>query len=169
MNSLTIDTVSNLGGFHKVDVLNNKLLQISNIEAGIESGSSTYYGYHKLNSIPFTHDNFNVIKKSKQGSTGGICWHPSELYFYVSYLNGEGTGLYRIDVNSLNSIQLIDYCKKRYEAISVSSDGQYLIGERIDSYLEKDAEGNITGTIMERSSIYLIDLQTLEETKIDLE
>jgi hypothetical protein len=164
MTSLVVDTVSNMGGFHKIDVLNNKLLQISNVE----SGGSTFYGYHLLNSPPFTYDNFNVIKKSEHGSTGGICWHPSKLHFYVTYINGESSGLYRIDVNSLNTELLMKYCRKRYESISASSDGKYLGGERIDSYLEKDENGNITGKIMESSSIYLIDLQTLEETKIEL-
>ena len=64
----------------------------------------------------------------------------------------------------------MDFCDtKRYETISCSADGKKLIGERVDSYLVKDNEGNATGRIMENSSIYLIDLETLEETKINLD
>lgn len=95
----------------------------------------------------------------------GLCWSHDEKYVYVSIYE---RGLYRVDVNSLNTVLLMEYCKKRYESLSASADGKYLIGERIDSYLETDEYDNITGTIMESSSIYLIDLQTMEETKIDL-
>ena len=58
---------------------------------------------------------------------------------------------------------------KRYTKISCSPDGTRLIGERIDSYLEKNSNGSPTGKIIENSNIYLIDLQTLKETKINLE
>lgn len=100
-------------------------------------------------------------------SPTGLCWSADENYVYVSiYANG----LYKVNVNTSNTELLIPYChSKRYELISASADGKYLIGERVNSYLEKDANGNLTGTIMEKSSIYLIDLQTLEEIKINLD
>ena len=75
-----------------------------------------------------------------------------------------------MNINNGSYTKLISFCdSKRYKSISCSPDGLKLIGERIDSYLKKDLNGNPTGQIIEKSSIYLIDLQTLKETKINLE
>jgi len=168
-HTLNEDTVSNLSGFHNIDVLNDKLLHISNIESGGFNGHPTFYGYHILSSPPFTYNNFNVIGNAKNSATSGISWHPSGLYFYVTHSNGDGRGLYRINLNG-GMAQLIKHCdNKRYSIVSCSSDGKNVIAERVSSFLEFDNDNNATGKIIEKSSIYLIDLLTLQETKIDLE
>lgn len=167
MDDEYIDTLLSPLDSHSGSSLYNEISSSNNLLSLTRINNNPHLAIASLNEEPFT---FTSISKIEQQfgfpSPSGLCWSNDGKYVFVSIRGG---GLYKIDVNSLNTVKLMDYCKKRYGAISASSDGQYLIGERIDSYLEKDAEGNITGTIMERSSIYLIDLQTLEETKIDLE
>jgi hypothetical protein len=167
-NILVTDTVSDIGGFHNVDVLNGKLLNIRNLESGGFNGNPTYYGYHILNSPPFTQHNFIVIGNSF-GATSGITWHPSGSFFYVSHSGGNGRGLHKISLNGVSK-PLIKHCdNKRYSIISCSPDGKNLIAERVDSFLEYNNENEPTGKIIEKSSIWLIDTETLKETKINLE
>ena len=65
---------------------------------------------------------------------------------------------------------LIEFCdSKSYGNISCSSDGQTLLTSRTDSYKKKDSLGNPIHPIHVKASIYLIDLNTLVETKINLE
>jgi hypothetical protein len=65
---------------------------------------------------------------------------------------------------------LMGFCDtKRYKGISCTLDGKKLVAERIDSYLVRDSNGNPTGQVVENSSIYLINFETMEVTKINLE
>lgn len=86
---------------------------------------------------------------------------------YVSFYSN---GLYKLNTKNGKLTLLIPFCNsKRYETISCSADGKFLIGERVDSRLELNTDGQPTGAIIEKSSIYLIDLGTLQETKIELD
>jgi hypothetical protein len=86
---------------------------------------------------------------------------------YVTFYN---IGLYKLNTNNCQLTLLIPFChSKRYETISCSADGKFLIGERVDSRLALNSNGRPTGRIIEKSSIYLIDLITLKETKIELD
>lgn len=161
INSLIQDTVSDFWGANSSGLQNNLIIKKINMDG------SAFYGYFDLKNSPLTQNDFKPVS-NLSGSTGGITWGSSGQFFYVTHLNGIDGGLYRIDLNG-NVKCLIKHCDtKRYESISASSDGKYLIGERIDSYLQLNEESNPTGEIVENSSIYLINLQTLEETKIDL-
>ncbi|WP_159038579.1 TolB-like translocation protein [Brumimicrobium mesophilum] len=96
----------------------------------------------------------------------GTSWSTNNSDIYMSFYV---KGLYKMNSSSGTKKLLIPFChSKRYETISTSADGKYLIGERIDSRQKLDGQKKTTGEIVEKSSIYLIDLQTLEETKIDL-
>lgn len=87
-----------------------------------------------------------------------------------SYAAIRNQGLFEIDNQTGAKIKIIDFCwDLRYGKISMSPDGRFLIGERVDSYLHLTENGNPTGRIVENSSIYLINLETLEETKINIE
>lgn len=127
-------------------------------------GNQNHIGFTNLNSPNFVSlvslDNLNLV------GLEGLCWsNNSQTAYFTIYKNG----LYKLNVNNGTYTKLISFCdSKRYKSISCSSDGKKLIGERIDSYLVKDGDGNPTGQIMEKSHIYIIDLETLKETKINL-
>jgi len=128
-------------------------------------GNQNHIGITNLNNPSFVSllnlDNSNLV------GLEGLCWsNNSQTAYFTIYKNG----LYKLNINNGSYTKLIEFCdSKRYKSISCSSDGKKLIGERVDSYLVKDGEGNPTGQIMENSSIYIIDLETLQETKINLE
>ena len=92
----------------------------------------------------------------------GLTWSTTnETAYFTVYHDG----LYKINVNSGEYTKIMEFCDtKRYEAISCSPDGTQLIGERVDRSLF----GNL-GEILEIYSIYSINLQTLEETKINID
>lgn len=97
----------------------------------------------------------------------GLCWSYDNQNIFFSVYN---SGLYIANINTKQKNKLITFCdNKKYGAISASNDGKYLIAERIDRRLEYTSDGQPTGKIIEQSSIYLIDLQTLEETKVNLD
>lgn len=79
-------------------------------------------------------------------------------------------GIFEIDNLSGAITKIIDFCwDKKYHKISISPDGRFLVSERVDSYLDLTENGNPTGRIVRNSNIYLINLETLEETKINIE
>lgn len=79
-------------------------------------------------------------------------------------------GLFKINTLTGKKERLICVCQSKfYNKISCSPDGKYLITERVDSQLEKDTIGNLTGKIIQSSTICLIDLVTLNESKLNLE
>jgi hypothetical protein len=153
---------SNFGYAAHNDIsIDNKLLSETNIN------NKAHIGYTNLNPI-----SFNSLINIQQNipsliNLEGLCWSNNSQIAYFTIYN---VGLFKIDVANGSYTKLMEFCNsKRYGDISCSSDGTKLIGERVDSYLEKNNEGNPTGKIIENSSIYLIDLQTLAETKINLE
>jgi hypothetical protein len=162
LNHHTHDTVDHNWGVNISDLRNNLILHKRNIN-GIP-----YYGYFDLaNSLP-TQNSFYPIS-NLIGATSGISWHPSGLFFYITHSNGYGRGLYRI--NLYGDVEpLVEHCdSKRYSIIHCSSDGKKLIAERVDSFLEYNNESNPTGKIIQKSSIWLIDTQTLKEEKINID
>lgn len=110
-----------------------------------------------------------LIDLEDQGLIGltSLTWGiDSQIAYFTIY----GNGLYKLNTLTGNYTKLIQFCdSKRYEKISCSVDGEKMIAERVDSYLVKNYEGKPSGEIIEKSTIYLIDLETLEETKINLE
>jgi len=169
-NASVPDTLSKNGdaynGYLRYNAVsqNNKLLSLVfiNNEAHLATASP--------NEEPFSFSSITSMNQAfDHPSVSGLCWSSDEEYVYAT-VGGKKKGLYQLSVNNSNIELLIPFCDtKRYESISASSDGKYLIGERIDSYLQLDEQSNPTGAIIQNSSIYLIDLHTLEETKIELE
>lgn len=168
-SSFVVDSVSQLGAFYYVDVYNDKALQIISADPNSPSGGQGYYGYHNLNAPPFTSNNFNTIGVSATSSMEGICWHTSGQKFFVSHGGANVSGVYSVTLDGIASRFLINCDTKRHTTISCSQDGKKLIAERIDSSLELDQNNNPTGKIIQKSTIWLIDLETALETKIDLE
>jgi Tol biopolymer transport system component len=156
------DTISEDWGANVSDLHTNLLLHKKNLN------TNPVYGYFNIDSSPLLHSDFNPICNFV-GGTSGISWHPSGVYFFVTHSNGEGRGLYKIDINGQIS-PLIKHCdSKRYSIISCSKDGKKLIAERVESFLERDSDNNPTGKVIQKSSIWLIDTETLMETRINLE
>lgn len=98
------------------------------------------------------------------GGTPDYCWSRNEqgvLYFSVTS-NGIMGGLYKLDLKNESLTRLIEYCtSKTYYNISVSSNDEFIIADRGDY-------DNYNNDKTLNYSIYKIDLNTLEETKINL-
>lgn len=172
LDSLVPDTLSESGdlynGYLRYNAIssNNKLLSLVHIN----NSSSPYLATASLDeeSLSFT-SIVNMNQAFDYPSVSGLCWSNNHEYVYVSIGYPDG-GLYKIGVDNSSVDLLIPFCDtKRYESISASSDGKYLVGERIDSHLKLDSSSNPTNEIIENSSIYLINLNTLEEIKVNLE
>lgn len=152
LNQIKPDSVGTPFGIS--DVLNQKWLHASN----------PYFGYHELNGEkPYTKDNFiHLANYEIPFGLTGLCWSNENSVFYYTSIKD---GLYKVIPQSGQKIKLIQFCdSKRYETISCSSDGRYLVAERVDSTPDHD---NIL--IHEQYKIYLIDLQTLTQTELVLD
>ena len=97
----------------------------------------------------------------------GMCWSADGNKIYVSiYQNG----LFEINAETGVFKKIMKYCWDReYSNISSSPDGKYLIGELVEKYYRLNDDGEAYGDIATNSSLYLIDLATMEETKVNLE
>lgn len=166
----TIDTIMRDGdknngytGYSDVSI-GNKLLTNTYI------GNESHLAYSEISSISFT-PIFNISQEFSTDFIRCLTWSEnSNTAYFTVFNNSETDGLFKLNVLTTEYTRLLPFCNsKRYIQISVSPDGTKLIGERIDSYLAKGTGGNPTGQIIENSSIYIIDLQTLKETKINLE
>lgn len=161
LNENQSDTIA-FNGFQSTDILNNKILLTRNIEPAGYYGAPSYFGYYDLDTYSaFTIDNFiPFIKVNVPYVVQGICWsNTNSAFFYTSNKDG----LYMVNSQTGQPYNLIPFCdSKRYETISCSSDGKYLVAERVDSSIE-------SGKIIEKRKIYLIDLVTLKEIEVNLE
>jgi hypothetical protein len=129
-----------------------------------------YYGYFNSHVTPFTLDNFHKIGVCNLAAMEGICWHPSGLKFYVSHTySGKNSGLYSVSMSGVATRIKKNCDTRRHTLISCSSDGKRLIAERVDSEVERAHDGNPTGNIILTSSIWLINTETWEETKVALD
>lgn len=120
------------------------------------------WGYYDLSSsLQLTLGNFEFVL-DLFGTTSGLCFDNTGLNVYISYYND---GLYKLNISTKQYNKLIAYCdSKSYGTISCSSDGRYLVGERINSTVNHDK-----GVIYQNYKINLIDLATLNETELLLE
>ncbi|WP_123776132.1 hypothetical protein [Brumimicrobium aurantiacum] len=170
INQLINDTVGFSTTIFTADVINNKILTVTNIESS--ANPSTYYGIYDLDILHFfSRDSFNVITEFSKSLTG-LAWHPSGEYFYstTGYQGNNGNGgLYKITLSG-HEEKIMDFCQsKQYSNISCSADGKYLIGERTAAKLVEMESWPGAGKIVQNSTIWLINTETLEETKINLE
>jgi hypothetical protein len=148
---------------------NNRFLRAQGI-----AGASVEFGYFDINkNLPF--ETFYKIFEAETNNTHhgnklGRCWgHDNQIFYYTN--SGDSNynrGLFLV-YDSNRYKKLIDFCEtKEYSHISASSDGKYLVGERIDRYYNSDENSGKPIGVYENSSIYLIDLNTLEEIKVEL-
>jgi hypothetical protein len=164
-----IDTLIGDGLFnHSITRMNdisidNKLLTKTLI------GNSSHLAYTNVNNIFFQ----SLVHLEQENLIGliGLTWSDnSQIAYFTVYNNSDNDGLFRLNIPTGSYTKIMNFCDtKKYKSISCSPDGKKLIGERVDSYLARDSNGNPTGQIVENSSIYLIDLEIMEETKINLE
>ena len=163
--STNVDTVLQNGDVNNGvatygDIKFNKLLAITNIN-NKNSAAITDLNTINFNSLLNTENIFGDVRPSS------MCWSNTEEFMYLTYSN---LGLYKHNINAGTYELLIEFCdSKSYGNISCSSDGQTLLTSRTDSYKKKDSLGNPIHPIHVKASIYLIDLNTLVETKINLE
>jgi len=131
------------------------------------NGNAFCIGIADLNTSPLVFTKLVDLDALFPEGLTGLCWSSDNSVVYFTIYT---KGLYSVSIATGQIRLIIPFChSKRYETISSSSDGKYIIGERIDSRLELNAAGHQTGKIIEKSNIYLIDLLTLKEVKIDLE
>lgn len=138
---------------------NNQILAITGID------NKVYLAVSDIANI----DLIGIIEMSPAFETfypTGLCWSNDNIHAYITIAN---KGLYRINVVTKNVNHLMEFCDtKKYKNISCSSDGTYLIAERVDSELISNSSGEPTGEISQSSFVYKIDLATLNETKIEI-
>lgn len=104
---------------------------------------------------------------------GGLCWDKNGDKFFITKVGASNTaGLYVIDFFNGTATKLIQFCDtKRIKYINQSPDGSKLIYQkvnRINITPEFDV-WNFGGETLETSSIWLYDVQTKKEAKINLE
>lgn len=138
------------------DISSNNLL-VSKISVG----ASNYLAYSPISTI-----NFSRVIDIGFSTVEGLSWHPNNKDFYYTDFYA---GLKKGNINQSTSCLLIKNCGcVNYKTLSCASDGTKIVVEKISSYPESDGSGGYTNNILQYSNIYMIDLVTLEETKIDL-
>jgi hypothetical protein len=147
---------------YRSDVFDNKLIKKNDID------EHQFLGYLKItDNLPLSLNSFVPITSEVNGYTNGICWSSDGNSIFISN-SSKSSGLFKVTLDGKVK-KIVEYCQsKRYQNISASSDGKYLIGELISKKLECNEEENYTGMI-EKSSIFLIDLENHEEIKVHIE
>ncbi|MFZ6050843.1 TolB family protein [Halocola ammonii] len=164
-SSLPPDTVMHTSGENHGRATHNDISIENRIICRTSINNDLSLGYASLEDFNFT-ELIDLADSDLIGLTG-LTWSNNDQTVYFTVAN---KGLYKLSVNSGQYTKLINHCdSKDYKNISCSPDGTKMIAERVDRHLEKNEAGNPTGNIIENSSIYMIDLSTLEETKINLD
>lgn len=166
IGSAVHDTIMPPGnGFYKFIISSNNTF--------LSSEAGPFYSKQLVPNTTYVISDFQIAPNQLIGSSEGLTWHPSGTKFYTSvYPNGEGgdPGLYEVQYPSGISKRLIKYCdSKRYDKISCSPDGKFLVAERLDCTQEFNSMGNFNGYIERKTSIYLFNLATRQEIKVNLE
>jgi len=128
--------------------------------------ASETLAYTNIDSFSLKH--LMNLEQHNISGVSGISWANNSQTAYFTVVGGLDRGIYKIDINTNNYTRIMEFCdSKYYTRISCSPDGKKLIGERIDSYQLGVGTGYVE--TVNSSSIYIIDLLTLEEKKIELE
>lgn len=157
--SSAVDTIMRDGDANNGYSILNDISVDNKLISNMFIGQKSYIGFSKTTPISFV--TLLDLQESNLTNLTGLCWsNDSQVAYFTEYNNG----LFKLDVTTGRYTKLIGFCdSKRYKSISCSNDGKKLVAERVDSYLVGG------GTeIRENSSIYIIDLETLEEIKIEL-
>ncbi|MBP5982260.1 MAG: hypothetical protein KA734_00950 [Fluviicola sp.] len=168
-NTIT-DTLMRDGDINQGSAVFNEISSQNILLTNTIINNEIHFAYAPLSSMSFT-SIFNNSSQFKTDLIRGVAWSSnSQIAYFTFYNNSDMDGLYKLNINSGSFTKLINFChSKRYNSISCSSNGTEIVGERIVSYTIKDSDGNFTGQIVENSEIFMIDLVTLKETKINLE
>jgi Tol biopolymer transport system component len=167
ISSMETDTLSRQGdqidGYTKFNDISTENHLLS--EVFFSDDNDQYLAFTDVGNIDFT----SIVNLKDEGLTNvtGLTWAADGRSFYFTVYHD---GMYQVDINTGEPYKLIDFCDtKMYHHLSASPDGTKLVGERVDRYRVHDEDDRFTGEIVENSSIYLIDLATMVETKIELE
>lgn len=103
------------------------------------------------------------------GLIRGLCWSRTSDALYFSVFDEEyGGGIYKLDFENNTLTRLVEHCPSKYYLnLSVSENDDFLIAQRMDSDRITDNQGDTH--FISNSTIYKINLSTLEETMLDLE
>lgn len=162
-----VDTLLQDGDLHNGFVGYSAVSNENTMIAETSSINGRIIGIGNLNDSPLVFR--KLFYKEEAGFAGltDLCIAPNGLKSYAAV---GPYGIYEIDNTSGAYQKIIDHCwNRRYRKISVSPDGKMLVGELVESHLEYNDDNTPTGNIIEHSSLYLIDLNTLEEAKINIE
>ncbi len=100
----------------------------------------------------------------------GLSWHPNGNKFYISKIGSlETAGLFEVDFATGAGTRLVQYCDKELiRSISCSPNGVYLVIEKLERQQKLNENQLFYGTIIENSSIWLLNTTTLQESKLEL-
>lgn len=98
---------------------------------------------------------------------GRTNWHPKSKLFYTSFFeesyDSSNTGLFEIKYPSGEAKKIIPFCDKEWiKQVSCSKSGDYLLLWK----LERDFDSEGMGTLSQNSSIWLLNLKTMEERRV---
>lgn len=104
---------------------------------------------------------------------GNLLWNLDGSSFYASILTeNNGSGLYIVNANNGNQTKLISYCEKQQmKYFDLSPDGQKLIIQKVNRSVKFNGdigEVILDAIIIEKSTIWLVDLKTLKTAKLPL-
>ena len=161
MNTNSIDTL-----LYDLQFFNGDLVSEDNkVYTQLNKNGVNQLGYFDLTKENLTNEDFQSIT-----SLANLNFeHPQGLHFISCgrginsdkvYISQMSDGLYEFDTKTLKARKIKDFCARmRYNSISCSPDGRHLVVGRIISFNEGT-------TVTQRYDIALIDLNTLEETKL---
>lgn len=124
-------------------------------------------GYSNLASENPEFTNVSVPANFSSSSIHTIATTQFESDVYITLYS---KGLYKVNIYTGEVELLMNFCpSKRYDTISCSPDGTFLIGQRVDVRYGDETDGPLEGKIIEKPRIFRIDLPSMEETFINLE
>lgn len=169
LNKTGLDTLMKRGDMNEGVAISNSISTNNLLASQTLINNQPHLAYTSLPTINFK----SLVNLDKEGflSVEGLCWSNNNTTIYFSSAVGvDQSGLYELNTSNTSKKRIIKFCmSKYYTHISCAADGTRLIGERVDQNLNPTPEGKPTGEIQKNSSIYLIDLNTLKETKINLD
>jgi Tol biopolymer transport system component len=146
----------------------NEISNTGKIVSKVYLNGKSHIAFSDVNNINFS--GVVNLEDTKLTSLDCLSWsNDGETVYFTSAPNGYSFGLFRVDINNKKLTKLIDFCDtKRYTTISCSSDGKTLVAQRIHTSQQVGSNGSNTGNFIVKSSVYLINIQTLEESKVEL-
>lgn len=157
-------------GQQEVDTLfhgNFDVFSVSNANT-LLSASGLQLQTMDLNQTPLSLQNY---PSTLGGSIfDGLDWHPNADKFYISKIGSlETAGLFEVDFATGAGTRIVEFCDRELiNFISCSPSGNILAFQKLERHQKLNSSGLFYGTIIENSRIWLLNLNTLQETKLPL-